>query len=292
MVSNFIVFSRDMLLYSSMPAEKCCLSPGNARQYNAGPLRGASRVVGYNRPSPAGFGSLSGSGSCHEPDHAMNILALDTSTEHCSAALWRDGTVYERTTRAGQSHSTILNGMVDAVLAEGGLRLAMLDGIAYGQGPGSFTGLRIACAVAQGLAFPSDIPVAGIGTLHAMAAACGAEKVVCCLDARMQEIYHATYVRDGEHHVETSAPRVCAPLAVPPLDGEGWTGCGNGFAAYPLLQQRWGAALSSVNDGIYPQARDIARLSLPLFAAGHGVRAEDAAPLYIRDKVALKTAER
>src|SRR3972149_2527871 len=127
----------------------------------------------------------------------MNILALDTSTEYCSAALWRDGGVHERAVRAGQSHSEILIGMVDAVMAEGGTQLARLDGIAYGQGPGSFTGLRIACAVAQGLAFAAEIPLAGVGTLQAVAMSCGAARVVCCLDARMQEIYHAAYVRDG-----------------------------------------------------------------------------------------------
>lgn len=223
----------------------------------------------------------------------MNILALDTSTEHCSVVLWRDGAVQERMARAGQGHSEMLIGMVDAVLVEGGLKLAMLDGIAYGQGPGSFTGLRIACAVAQGLAFPGDIPLAGIGTLHAMALSCDAAKVVCCLDARMQEIYHAAYVREGDDYIEVSAPRVCAPAAIPELQGGGWTGCGSGFAAYRnVLQQACGAALVQVMVDVYPHARDIARLAAPVFAAGQGVRAEEAAPLYIRDKVALKSAER
>lgn len=223
----------------------------------------------------------------------MNILALDTSTEYCSAALWRDGAVNEHTVHAGQGHSGILIGMVDAVLAAGSVRLAALDGIAYGQGPGSFTGLRIACSVAQGLAFPADIPLAGVSTLHAMALACGAAKVLCCLDARMQEIYHAAYVREGDVYVEVSAPRVCAPAAAPELPGSGWTACGSGFAAYrDVLQQRHGGALAQVMDDVYPHARDIARLAAPVFAAGQGIRAEEAAPLYIRDKVALKTAER
>jgi tRNA threonylcarbamoyladenosine biosynthesis protein TsaB len=223
----------------------------------------------------------------------MNILALDTSTEYCSAALWRDGAVHEHAVRAGQGHSEMLTGMADAVLAKGGLRLAMLDGIAYGQGPGSFTGLRIACAVAQGLAFPGDIPLVGVVTLHAMALACGADRVVCCLDARMQEIYHAAYVREGDIYIEVSAPRVCAPVAAPELQGQGWTGCGSGFAAYrDVLQHRYGTALADMDGDVYPHARDIARLAAPVFAAGHGIRAEEAAPLYIRDKVALKTAER
>ncbi len=223
----------------------------------------------------------------------MDILALETSTEHCSTALWRDGVVHERAVHAGQAHSEILIGMADAVLAAGGVRLAALDGIAYGQGPGSFTGLRIACAVAQGLAFSAEIPLAGIGTLQAMALACGEERVVCCLDARMQEVYHAAYVREGDDYVEVSAPRVCAPDAVPRLPGGGWTGCGSGFDAYEkVLRQRHGTALTDIREGVYPRARDIALLAAPLFAAGRGIRAEDAAPLYIRDRVALKTAER
>jgi len=223
----------------------------------------------------------------------MNILALDTSTDFCSAALWRDGQLFERAAAAGQSHSTLLVAMVDEVLAEAGLNINAVDGLAYGEGPGSFTGLRIACAVAQGLAFAADIPVAGIGTLHAMAAACGASRVICCLDARMQEVYHAAYARDGAHWNEVSAPRVCAPAAVPLPEGDGWTGCGSGFTVYgDVLRQRLGAALTEVRTDIHPHARDIARLAAPRFAAGRGLPAEQAAPIYIRDKVALKTAER
>lgn len=223
----------------------------------------------------------------------MNILALETSTEHCSVALWRDGLLYERSVHAGQSHSEILLGMADAVLAEGGLSLAAVDGIAYGQGPGSFTGLRVACAVAQGLAFAVDVPLAGIGTLQALAAGCGAARVLCCLDARMQEVYHAAYQREGGEYREILAPRVCPPAAVPALPAGEWTGCGSGFAVYPdILQQHSGPGLTSVVAGLFPQARDVARLAAPRFAAGLGVAAEAAAPLYIRDRVALKTAER
>jgi tRNA threonylcarbamoyladenosine biosynthesis protein TsaB len=223
----------------------------------------------------------------------MKILALDTSTEYCSVALWRDGVVHERGRLAGQTHSEILLGMVDAVLAEGGMRLEALDGIAYGRGPGSFTGLRIACAVAQGLAYAAGIPLAGIGTLHAMAAAVGAPRVVCCLDARMQEVYHAAYVREQGEYVEMSAPQVCAAAIVPELTGEAWAGCGSGFAVYgDVLRQRYGAALVSIDDAVHPHARDMVRLAIPIMTAGGGIAAEAAAPLYIRDKVALKMAER
>lgn len=201
--------------------------------------------------------------------------------------------MHARAVRAGQSHSEILIGMVDGVLADGGVRLADLDGIAYGQGPGSFTGLRIACAVAQGLAFPADIPLLGIGTLKAMALASGGERVVCCLDARMQEIYHAAYVMEDREYVEVSAPVVCAPADAPDLPGSGWLACGSGFATYgEALRQRYGAVISRVEAGVYPHARAIALLAAPLLAAGGGVQAEAAAPLYIRDRVALKTTER
>lgn len=223
----------------------------------------------------------------------MKILAFDTSTEHCSAALWQDGVCIERGDEAGQSHSTLLMQMVDAVLAESGLTLRELDGVAYGEGPGSFTGLRIACAVAQGLAFSADLPVTGIGTLRAMAEAGDAGRVICCLDARMQEVYHAAYLRRDGQWFETSAPRVCAPAAIPLPDGGGWTGCGSGFAAYgEVLRSRLGPELAEVRLDIHPHARDIAKLAAPVFTAGRGRPAEQAAPVYIRDKVALKTTER
>ncbi len=223
----------------------------------------------------------------------MNILALDTSTEFCSVAIWQDGVVQQRVTHAGQSHSTVLLEMVDAVLQDAGLRLEALDGMAYGAGPGAFTGLRIACATAQGLAFAAGIPLAGISTLQALAAGCGAAQVLCCFDARMREIYHAAYRREGDVYVAVSAPQVCAPEAAPQLEGGDWTGCGSGFAVYrEVLQQRYGAQLVAIDDAAYPQARDIAQLAVPVFAGGGGIPAEQATPLYVRDRVALKTAER
>jgi tRNA threonylcarbamoyladenosine biosynthesis protein TsaB len=223
----------------------------------------------------------------------MNILAFDTSTEYCSAALWRDGQVFERMAVAGQTHSTQLEGMVDAVLADAGLVLNAVDGIAFGEGPGSFTGLRIACAVAQGLAFAAGIPVAGVGTLRAMAAASGATRALCCIDARMHEVYHAAYAFEGGQWREVSAPQVCAPSQVPPAQGRGWTGCGSGFAAHGgALRERLGDALDGVCPEIHPQARAIAALAAPVFAAGQGLPPECAAPVYVRDRVALKTVER
>jgi tRNA threonylcarbamoyladenosine biosynthesis protein TsaB len=224
---------------------------------------------------------------------ALNILAFDTSTEYCSAALWRDGEVEAREAHAGQRHSELLLDMIDELLGGRAPRAAGLDGVAFGRGPGSFTGLRIACGVAQGIAFGAALPVIGIDTLLAMACGAGAPRVVCCLDARMREVYHAAYERDGELWRTVCEPSVCPPAQAPALPGGGWLGCGSGFAAYAqALAQRYQGALAGVEPGRYPHAREIARLAAPRFARGEGVSAERAAPFYVRDKVALTTAER
>ena len=223
----------------------------------------------------------------------MKLLALDTSTEHCSVALWRDGAVDAREVLAGQRHSQLLLPMVDELLERHELALAGLDGIAFGQGPGSFTGLRIACGVTQGLAFGADLPVVGISTLLAMAAATGAGRVVCCLDARMGEIYHAAYAKGEAGWEPVHAPNLCAPGDAPLPPAGRWTGCGSGFAAHEsALKQRYAGRLSAIMPEIFPHARDIARLAAREFEAGRAVAAEQALPIYIRDKVALKTAER
>ncbi|MDO8810732.1 MAG: tRNA (adenosine(37)-N6)-threonylcarbamoyltransferase complex dimerization subunit type 1 TsaB, partial [Gallionella sp.] len=128
----------------------------------------------------------------------MKILALETSTEYCSVALWQDGVIVERSELAGQKHSELLIAMLDALLKGAGLGVKAMDGIAFGMGPGSFTGVRIACGAAQGLAFGTGLPVAGICTLEALAEASGKPRVIAALDARMGEIYHAAYEkRDG-----------------------------------------------------------------------------------------------
>ena len=149
----------------------------------------------------------------------VDIFALDTSTEFCSAALWLDGAIDERETLAGQTHSNLLLGMVDELLGTHTLTVRDLGGIAFGEGPGSFTGLRIACGVVQGLAFGADLPVVGVGTLLAMAAGSGAERVVCCLDARVREIYHVVYERSAGVWRAVHEPSLCAPEAAPDF---GW----------------------------------------------------------------------
>ena len=245
----------------------------------------------------------------------MKILALDTSTDYCSVALALDGEADVREMRAGQSHSSLLLRMIDELLRARALALRDLDAIAYGEGPGSFTGLRIACGVVQGLAFGADIPVVGIGTLLAMAEGANADRVVCCVDARVHEIYAAAYrrgVTPGERtggnpgfpavtsHPPVSngwevvrEPVVCAPAAAPEIEGEGWLGCGSGFAVYrETLETRYAGQLAGIEPGRYPHARDIAALAVPLIERGQVSRAESAAPVYLRDKVALRSDER
>lgn len=223
----------------------------------------------------------------------VKILALDTSTEYCSVALWQDGGVDARDAMAGQAHSQMLLPMVDELLRRHGLRLKNLDGIAFGRGPGSFTGLRIACGVTQGLALGAALPVVGVSTLLALAEAARSEQAVCCLDARMGEIYHAAYSRAGEKWRAVHEASLCAPGAAPPLPAGAWTGCGSGFAAHgEALKRRYGERLAEVRPDLYPHARDIARLGARELESGGGVPAEQALPVYIRDKVALRSDER
>jgi tRNA threonylcarbamoyladenosine biosynthesis protein TsaB len=226
----------------------------------------------------------------------MRILAFDTSTDVCAAALGDGVSWDERTQTAGQRHSELLLPMVRALLTEARLGLRDLDGIAFGAGPGSFTGLRIACGVAQGLALGADLPLIGVATLEAMAETArrrtGCTRVIAALDARMREIYFAAYEHDGTRWQDRVAPVVVAPAAAVAPAGSGWSGVGNGFAAYPALREHLAAALGPCDEGILLTAVAIGALALPRLAAGEGVPARDAAPLYLRHRVALTSAER
>jgi len=223
----------------------------------------------------------------------MKVLALDTSTEYCSVALWQDGVVAERSVLAGQKHSEILIGMLDALLKEAGIRIKQLDGIAFGKGPGSFTGVRIACGAAQGLALGVNLPVSGVCTLEALAEASGKPRVIAALDARMGEIYHAAYEKHGKVWKTVSEPCLCKPEDAPLLPGADWFGVGSGFAMHgAALHSRFSGQLLGMDGSMVPQAAAIAVLGAARFANGLGVDAAEALPLYLRDKVALKTSER
>ena len=223
----------------------------------------------------------------------MKLLVLDTSTEWCSAALWLNGQMLERRVLAEQRHSSLLLPMVDALLRESDLTLRQLDGIGYGAGPGSFTGLRIACAVTQGLAFGADLPVVGVSTLESLAEQTGAERVLTVLDARMAEVYWAAYQREDAGWSAVVEPRLALPESVAVPAGEGWVGAGNGFVVLgEALRPRLAARLVRIDDSLMPDAAAMAPLAAAAFARGEGMDAALAAPIYLRDKVALTVDER
>lgn len=223
----------------------------------------------------------------------MNLLALDTSTQWCSAALWLDGRVLVREEDAGQRHSDLVLPMVGSLLGQAGVTLQSLDAIVFGVGPGSFTGVRIACGVAQGLAFGAGLPLVPVSTLEALAQASGAARVIAALDARIGEIYHAAYEREATHWRCLAEPSLCRPDDAPLVAGADWTGCGSGFDVYEAaLRARHGAALSGIVHGLVPHARAMAALGVEACRAGRLVAPEDAAPLYVRDKVAMTLGER
>lgn len=182
---------------------------------------------------------------------------------------------------------------VEQVLAEAGLSLQQLDAIAFGAGPGSFTGIRMACGIAQGLAYGADLRVVPVVTLEALALARGPGRMLVCMDARMNEVYHATYnVTDDDVDV-VSAPEVCPPELLPLPSGKNWKACGDGFASYgETLMQCIGDSISSVDANVPALASCVARLAARQVRIGNTLSAAQAVPLYVRDKVALTTQER
>lgn len=219
----------------------------------------------------------------------MRIAALETSTEWCSVALWTDGEITGLEWRAGHRHAELALPMLQQLLAECGTYAGALDAVAFGAGPGSFTGLRITCGIAQGLALARDLPLLGVSTLDAIAEESGAARVVACLDARMREVYYACLERVHDGWRAAIAPCCIAPAAAQVPPGGGWSGCGDGFSAYPELLAR---VVARVLPGIHPSAMAVARLAAPRLAAGEGLDAAHAAPLYLRDKVAMTIEER
>ncbi|MEZ5613856.1 MAG: tRNA (adenosine(37)-N6)-threonylcarbamoyltransferase complex dimerization subunit type 1 TsaB [Rhodocyclaceae bacterium] len=223
----------------------------------------------------------------------MKLLALESSTELFTAALYLDGRIVEREGARGVPHSEIALPLVCALIEAERLALTDLDGIAFGAGPGAFTGLRLAASMAQGLAVGAGLAVLGVGSLEALALDAGAGRVYACTDARMNELYCAAYRVAAEASETVLAPVVCPPGAAPLPPGTGWLGCGSGFAAAgEALMARLGGCLEGVRPESRPRAGAVARLAAPRFARGEAVDAALAAPCYVRDKVALTTRER
>lgn len=223
----------------------------------------------------------------------MNLLALETSSRHLSVALLHGDAITERGRDEPNGGSTLILPWVRELLDAAGIGLDDLDAIIFGAGPGGFTGLRLACSIAQGLAVGAGKPVLGVGTLEAQAFASGLARVYVCVDARMNEVYTAAYCRDGEAMQEVLAPAVTPP-EMAPLPPEGsWAGIGDGFAAYAgALVARVSPQVVVQDATAYPTAAALARLAVPRVARGEVGDAGQAVPRYVRDKVALTTAER
>ena len=222
----------------------------------------------------------------------LKILTLDTSTEACSVAVWANGNVVERF-ETGNQHSDLILPMVQAVLAEAGLALTQLDAIAFGRGPGSFTGLRIGAGVAQGLAFGANLPVVPISSLAALAQGVDAPRVLAAFDARMGQVYCGAYVKNDQGLVElVGAEQVIAPGGVPLPEGTDWVGAGSGWDQYhALLSARLGKQIARWQKQVNPRARFIAELAVAGYRAGQIVAAEQALPVYLRDDVAVKRSK-
>jgi tRNA threonylcarbamoyladenosine biosynthesis protein TsaB len=220
----------------------------------------------------------------------VRILALDTSTEACSAALLADGALRMRFEVTERSHADLILPMVDALLAEARLVLRDLDGLAFGRGPGGFTGLRIAAGVVQGLALGAGLRVVPVSSLAAVAeqvAAGTSDGVLVCNDARMGEIYWGVYRAAARRGMEALVPeRVSAPDRVEVEPHLAVHLAGNALQRHPRLRDRLIRAGLHFHDGIYPRADAVARLGALELAAGRGVAAEEALPVYVRDEVA------
>jgi tRNA threonylcarbamoyladenosine biosynthesis protein TsaB len=218
----------------------------------------------------------------------MRLLAIDTATERCSVALRVDGRTIERSIELPRGHADLVLPMVDDVLKEGGLQLRNLDGIAYGRGPGAFTGVRIAVGVVQGLAFGANLPTVGISNLAAVAQQVAQEgdRILVCMDARMDQVYWSVFAREphSELVISLATERVDAPDAV--TDGNYTVLAGTGFKAYPQLTARLTRADRKIVDTALPRAAEIAVLAEAELRAGHAKPAADAEPVYVRDQVA------
>lgn len=222
----------------------------------------------------------------------MKILALDTATEACSVALGVGDRIVERYVELERGHAEQILPMIDAVLAEGGVALAQLDALAFGRGPGGFTGVRLAASVAQGLAFGAGVGVVAVSDLAAVALRAArlepaARRVLVVNDARMREVYWAEYTMTGE--VELHAhERVAAPadVIVNPSGDDVWVAAGRGLAAWPALAERCRAARAVLHPQLLPRASEILALARPRVAAGELLDPVDALPVYVRDKVA------
>ena len=235
---------------------------------------------------------LTNNGKAVKPLMSEKFLILDTSTEACSAALWLDGVLSQRFEVSPRGHSKLILPMVESLLADANLSLADLDAIAYGRGPGSFTGVRIGSGIMQGLALGGDKPVLPVSTLAAMAQQAiddtGADQVLAAIDARMGEVYWGQYRNVDGLAVLVDKEMVVAPEALASIafNGDDYVAVGTAWATYPAMTKL--AAIKVNEDILYPAAAAMAPLATALWRDGGAMDVADAQPVYLRDKVTWK----
>ena len=226
----------------------------------------------------------------------MRLLAFETATEACSVAVYVDGEVHERFDLAPRRHAELALPWAEDMLAEAGIARSQLDAIAVGRGPGAFTGVRLAIAIAQGIALALDRPLLPVSTLAALAmradAASDGDRILSAIDARMGEIYLGAFRRSGDDLVVLDAEVVTRPDAARIPDGDGWNGVGTGFsAADAALALHLQGRLATFDAAALPHAADVARLGALAFARGEAIAPERIEPAYLRNNVALTLAE-
>lgn len=229
-----------------------------------------------------------------ESNHLLKIAAVDTATEACSAALYLNGEVTFRYTVEPRIHARALLPMLDELLREASITPLELDAIAFGRGPGAFTGVRIATAAAQAIALAADVNTMPVSTLAAIARRChreqGCDKVAVAIDARMGEVYWGAYQNLSVQPELIGEEQVCAPESVPTLDA-GWTAAGTGWQSYAdQLQHNQAVRLAGVEH--FPHAVDVLSLGIDQYLNNETVRPDDARPVYLRNNVAKTEAER
>jgi len=226
----------------------------------------------------------------------MNILALDTCTESCSAALLYEGEVFEQVEMTQRGHSDLILGMMDGLFRQAGASISAIDTVVFGRGPGSFTGVRVGVGVAQGIAFARDIPVIPVSTLLAVAQGAAdkldSDFIAVAMDARMGEIYCASYQRINGIVELLGSERVCPPEQFTPHSEQQWMGVGTGWGEYnDVLRENFAASVVDVAVAHYPNAAVMIKLAKIEAEAGRMLAAEQALPVYLRDNVAKKKGE-
>lgn len=226
----------------------------------------------------------------------MPILALDTSSDACSASVLTITDCFTEFEMTPRAHTQLILPMVESVLKQASLRLVDIDAIAFGRGPGAFTGLRIATGVAQGLALAADKPVLPISTLAALAQQAyqqtQASKLLVALDARMGEVYWGKYAVVAGQLQLLGEEQVLSPSAIELPASADWVAVGNGWSAYPELAERAAPLLTASYPDWLPSAEFIAQLAWQDYQAGKALPAQQAQPIYLRNKIAQTTQER